>query len=175
MSEIRDKVVKIAADVFKYLVAKCSDDPQSLDRASLLGRLEYSNYLATCPAGFLCDRGLLFDLWEEQNPVKFFMFRKTRECDELEFLNNAVRHYLRKTIAFDSRSATTVLDEVLDGEWKFNSAEIGYLWRLIHDLEFPIMPETHSVEHDAVANLASMGATPEEVIQLANFLATFGQ
>lgn len=175
MSEIRDKVVKIAADMFKHLVAKCSDDPQSLDRASLLGRLEYSNYLATCPAEFLCDRGLLFDLWKEQNPVKFFMFRKTRECDELEFLNNAVRHYLRKTVALDSRSATTVLDEVFEGDWKFNPAEIGYLWRLIHDLEFPIMPGTHSVEHDAVANLASMGATPEEVIQLANFLETFGR
>lgn len=165
MSEIRDKVVKFATDMFKYVIAKNSDDPQAVERAAAqLGRREFENYLITGPHEFLADHDYIVELWHEQNPVKFFLSRKTLDVDAMDDLTLGVAHFLDCDAAFRGEDATTYLENVFNRAWKFNPAEVGYLWRLLHDCEFPILPATHSLEHDIVANAASMGDMPEELL-----------
>lgn len=176
MSDIKSKVGQFAADMFKHVIAQKSDDPQSLERAAgHLGRAEFENYLITCPHEFLCDRDLIVELWHEQDPVKFLLSRKTLDPDAHLNLVYGVKAFLDFDVPFLDECATIYLESVFSRSWRFNPAEIGYLWRMIHDCEFPIMPATHSLEHDSIANLASMGATPEEVIELAKFLEDFNQ
>lgn len=176
MSEIRDKVAQFAGDMFKYVVANNSDDPQTVERAAgQLGRAEFENYLTTCPCEFLADRDFIVQLWHEQDPVKFLLSRKTLEVDELIDLSHAVRYFLTHDSVHRNACATTYLESTFTLGWKFNPAEVGYLWRLIHDREFPIMPATHSMEHDVVANVASMGASPEEVLDMANRVHALSQ
>jgi hypothetical protein len=174
MSEIRDKVVQLASDLFKHIVANNSDDPRAVERAAAqLGRREFENYLITGPHEFLADLDYIVELWHEQDPVKFFLSRKTLDVDALDDLTCGVTHFLDCDAVFREEDATTHLENVFTRAWKFNSAEVGYLWRLLHDLEFPIMPNTHSMEHDVIANVASMGATPEEVLDMANRVHDF--
>ena len=169
MSEIRDKVARLATDMFKYVVAMNSDDRQSVERAAAqLGRTEFENYLMSCPCEFLADRDFLVELWHEQDPVKFLLSRKTLDVDALDDLSFTVRHFLTHETVHLEECATIYLESLFTLKWKFNPAEVGYLWRLLHDREFPIMPATHSMEHDVVANVASMGSSPEEVLQMAN-------
>lgn len=174
MSEIQYRVAQIATDMFKYAVANNSDDPFTLERAAgQLGKREFGNYLMTCPCEFLADRGFLVELWHEQDPVKFLLSRKTLDADALVDLSHAVRCFLGHDIVHLGECATTYLESVFNCVWKFNPAEVGYLWRLLHDQEFPIMPATHSLEHDVIANAASMGAVPEEVLGLAHRVHDF--
>jgi len=168
MSDIRDKVAKLAADLFKHVIAKNSDDPQAVERAAArLGRREFENYLMTGPHEFLADLDYIVELWHEQDPVKFFLSRKTLDVDALDDLTCGVNHFLDCDAAFREENASTYLENVFTRAWKFNPAEVGYLWRLLHDCEFPILPATHSLEHDVIANVASMGAMPEEVLAAA--------
>lgn len=176
MSEIRDKVAKFATDMFKHVIAKNSDDPCVVDRAAWrLGRTEFENYLMTCPCEFLGDRDYIIELWREQDPVKFLLSRKTLDSDALDDLACTVRQFLTHETVHLEECATIYLESVFSRARRFNPAEVGYLWRLIHDLEFPIMPETHTMEHDVVANVASMGASPEEVVDMANCVHLFSQ
>nr|DAF88749.1 MAG TPA: hypothetical protein [Podoviridae sp. ctjUd6] len=169
MSEIRDKVAQFAGDMFKYVVANNSDDPQTVERAAAqLGRSEFENYLITGPHEFLADLDFIVELWHEQDPVKFFLSRKTLDVDALDDLTCGVTHFLDCDAVFREEDASTYLGNVFTRAWKFNPAEVGYLWRLLHDCEFPILPATHSLEHDVIANVASMGALPEEVLDMAN-------
>lgn len=168
MSDIRDKTVKLAADLFKHAIAKNSDDLQAVERAAArLGRKEFENYLITGPHEFLADLDYIVELWHEQDPVKFILSRKTLDVDALDDLTLGVTHFLDCDAAFREENATTYLENVFTRAWKFNPAEVGYLWRLLHDCEFPILPATHSLEHDVIANVASMGAMPEEVLAAA--------
>lgn len=170
-----DKVAKIATGMFKHVVARDSDDPRSVERAAgRLGKREFENYLMTCPHEFLADRDFIAGLWHEQDPVKFLLSRKTLDPVAHSDLVCGIKAFLGLDVAFLDECATAYLESVFSRAWRFNPAETGYLWRLIHDREFPLMPATHTVEHDAIANLASMGGTPEEVIQLANGLAGSG-
>lgn len=168
MSDIRDKVVKFTTDMFKYVIAKNSDDPQAVERAAArLGRREFENYLTTTSCEFLADLDFIVELWHEQDPVKFLLSRKTLDVDELDDLTFGVTYFLGCDVALREENATTYLENVFASYWKFNPAEVGYLWRLIHDREFPVLPATHSLEHDVIANVASMGAMPEEVLAAA--------
>ena len=169
MSDIRDKVAKLAADLFKHVIAKNSDDPQAVERAAAqLGRREFENYLITAPHEFLAGLDYIVELWHEQDPVKFFLSRKTLDVDALDDLTCGVTHFLDCDAVFREEDATTYLENVFTRAWKFNPAEVGYLWRLLHDCEYPILPATHSLEHDVIANAASMGAMPEEVLAMAH-------
>lgn len=162
--------------MFKHVVANNSDDPQTIERAAgQLGRTEFENYLMTCPRDFLADRDFLVQLWHEQDPVKFMLSRKTLDADALDDLSYAVKYFLTHDAVHLEECATTYLESLFTLKWKFNPAEVGYLWRLLHDLEFPIMPGTHSMEHDVVANVASMGASPEEVLDMANRVHALSQ
>lgn len=174
MSEIQNEVVKIATGMFKHVVASKADDPCAIERAAgQLGRREFGNYLMTCPCEFLADRGFLVELWREQDPVKFLLSRKTLDVDALDDLSCGVRCFLTLDVVYRKECATTYLESVFTRAWKFNPAEVGYLWRLFHDREFPIMPATHFLEHDVIANVASMGAAPEEVIGMAHRVHDF--
>lgn len=174
MSDIRDKVAKLAADLFKHVIAKNSDDPQSVERAAAqLGRREFENYLITGPHEFLADFDFIVELWHEQDPVKFFLSRKTLGVEALDDLTLGVTHFLDLDVAFREEEAVTYLENVFTRAWKFNPAEVGYLWRLLHDCEFPIMLATHSLEHDVIANVASMGGMPEEVLAVAHRARVF--
>lgn len=169
MSDIRDKVAKLAADLFKHVIAKNSDDPQAVERAAAqLGRREFENYLMTTPCEFLADLDHIVELWHEQDPVKFFLSRKTLDVDALDDLTCGVTHFLDCDVVFREEVAAIYLENVFTRAWKFNPAEVGYLWRLLHDCEFPVLPATHSLEHDVIANVASMGAMPEEVLAAAH-------
>ena len=168
MCEVRDKVVKIATDMFKYVVAENSDDPRSIERAAAqLGKREFENYLMSCPHEFSAGRDFIVELWHEQDPVKFLLSRKTLDPDAHSDLVCGIEIFLDFDVPFLDECATTRLESVFSGGWRFNPAEVGYLWRLINDCEFPIMPATHSLEHDVIANAASMGAMPEEVLSVA--------
>lgn len=174
MSDIGDKVAKLAADLFKFVLAGNSDDPQSVERAAArLGKREFENYLMTCPCEFLADLDLIVELWHEQNPVRFFLSRKTLDVDALDDLTYGVTHFLGLDAAFLEEDAAVYLENMFTRAWKFNPAEVGYLWRLLHDCEFPVMPATHSLEHDVIANAASMGAMPEEVLAVAHSARVF--
>ena len=174
MSDIRDKVAKLAADLFKHVIAKNSDDPQTVERAAAqLGRREFENYLMTTPCEFLADLDYIVELWHEQDHVKFFLSRKTLDADALDDLTCGVNHFLDCDAVFREEDATTYLENVFTRAWKFNPAEVGYLWRLLHDCEFPILPATHFLEHDVIANVASMGAMPEEVLAVAHSARVF--
>lgn len=169
MSENQYKVAQIATDMFKHVVANNSDDPCAIERvAGRLGRMEFGNYLMSCPCEFLADRDFLVELWHEQDPVKFLLSRKTLDADALVDLACTVGHFLTHEAVHLEECATTYLESVFTRAWRFNPAEVGYLWRLLHDQEFPIMPATHSLEHDVIANVASMGAAPEEVLAMAH-------
>ena len=171
MSEIKNKVACFAADMFKHVIIGKSDDPQTLARAAAqLGKREFENYLITCPHEFLCDRDFIIELWHEQDPVRFLLSRKTLDSDVLPNLAAGVTGFLDLDVPYLDECATAYLERMFNRTRRFNPAEVGYLWRLIHDCEFPVMPATHGMQHDSIANRASMGDTPEEVVELAQIL-----
>lgn len=173
MSEALDCVEGIARDLFLSVVAGLSDDRAALD--ALFGALsddseKVLNYLSTTQHEFKCGQRVPAKVWGMQDPVQLLLFRKERDVEKLAELAYDVRFDMHRAVPMLDQDATAYLNEVYDGEYRFNAGEVGYLWRLIHDCEFPIMPRTHEFKHDVVANIASNGGVYEDFCDALHLL-----
>ena len=164
-----EKVKGIAKDMFLYYLAARSDDPPAVEAS--LGKFhtmqQVANYVSTTNNEFLFTIPLALHVAESGDPVRWLLFRKVHYVHELNLLAAHVHAVVARSALIREEAVCTILDRNPYG-WKFNPAEAGYLCRLICDCEFPVMPATHPMEHDVVANAASMGASPEEVLQMAD-------
>ena len=172
MSEELDRVTEIAEDLFLLVLAGLCDDRSAVDRSfeELRGdSLKIFNYLSTSPL-LPANRGMYADLWGQCDAVKLLLFRKARDFEKLDELAYDVRFNMHRTVPLLDQDAAKYLNEVFGGEYRFNAGEVGYLWRLIHDMEFPIMPKTHTLKHDVVANIASNGGVYEDFVDALDLL-----
>ena len=173
MSEALERVERVAEDLFLCVVAGLSDDRAALDMVfcELCGDHEkVSNYLSTTCHEFRCGQRTPYRVWDTRDHVRLLLFRKEQDLGALEDLAYDVRFNMHRAVPMLDQDATSYLNEVFGGDYRFNAAEVGYLWRLIHDTEFPIMPRMHDLKHDVVANIASNGGVYEDFIDALNFL-----